>query len=316
MNTRTRLRKGFTLIELLVVIAIIAVLIALLLPAVQQAREAARRSQCKNNLKQIGLGLHNYHDTFNSFPPGGVTMGNCCGTRSGTNWAISILPYVEQAPLYNMYDFNSFNEDPGLNNGNQFVREQIVPVYNCPSDINVGRRERPESGPGANLQYAMSSYRAVMGTSDGNGWQDNRDNFNTGNRRALKGALHTVSDISGTEQMRDIIDGTSTTLMIGEYSTKTRPRRGTFWAYTYTSYSLSSVHNNQSRTLISDYDRCVAIGGPGGSNSCKRAFGSFHVGGIQFLMADGAVRFISENIDLNTLGGLGTIQNGEVIGEF
>ncbi|MCA9031723.1 MAG: DUF1559 domain-containing protein, partial [Planctomycetaceae bacterium] len=104
--------------------------------------------------------------------------------------------------------------------------------------------------------------------------------------------------------------------MIGEYSTKTRPRRGTFWAYTYTSYSLSAVHNNQSRTLISDYDRCVAIGGPGGSNSCKRAFGSFHVGGIQFLMADGAVRFISENIDLNTLGGLGTIQNGEVIGEF
>ncbi|MEZ5941262.1 MAG: DUF1559 domain-containing protein [Planctomycetaceae bacterium] len=311
-------RKGFTLIELLVVIAIIAVLIALLLPAVQQAREAARRSQCKNNLKQIGLGLHNYHETFNSFPPGGITMGDCCGTKSGTNWAISILPYVDQAPLYNIYDFNSFNEDPGLNNGNQIVRETILKVYNCPSDINVGTKNRPESGPGSGLDYAMSSYRAVVGTTDGTDWQDNRGAFTNANLRSWKGALHTVCDRSGAtvEKMGTIIDGTSNTLMVGEYSTRTNPRRGSFWAYTYTSYVNSAIHNNQSRTLINDYNRCVAIGGMGGSNSCKRAFGSFHVGGIQFLMADGAVRFISENIDLGTLGGLGTIQNGEIIGEF
>lgn len=138
-----RCASGFTLIELLVVIAIIAVLVALLLPAVQQAREAARRSQCKNQLKQIGLALHNYHDSYRSFPPGNVTMGNCCGSPCGTNWAISILPFMDQAPLYQQYNFDKYNEDPE----NQAVRETILPVFNCPSDINAGKRERPESGP-------------------------------------------------------------------------------------------------------------------------------------------------------------------------
>ncbi|MEA1950175.1 MAG: DUF1559 domain-containing protein, partial [Planctomycetota bacterium] len=114
-----RSEKGFTLVELLVVIAIIGILIALLLPAVQAAREAARRMQCSSNLKQIGVALHAYHAALGCFPPGGITEGPCCSTRSGISWSISILPYIEQPMIYDRYDMDRYNEDPA----NQFVRE-------------------------------------------------------------------------------------------------------------------------------------------------------------------------------------------------
>jgi len=110
--TRSKQRRAFTLVELLVVIAIIGILVALLLPAVQAAREAARRAQCSNNLKQMGLAAHNYHDTFRSFPPGAITDGPCCSAKSRVNWAIALLPYMEQTSLYDEYDHDANNEDP------------------------------------------------------------------------------------------------------------------------------------------------------------------------------------------------------------
>ena len=135
-----RPRRGFTLIELLVVIAIIAVLIGLLLPAVQAAREAARRSQCVNNLKQLGIALHNYHDVNGSFPPGNLAI-NGINDPVQTTWTISMLPGMEQTPLYNSYNFSQFNFSPD----NKTLRETRVATFICPSDLNTEQLVEPES---------------------------------------------------------------------------------------------------------------------------------------------------------------------------
>ncbi len=308
MSHRPR-QRGFTLIELLVVIAIIAILVALLLPAVQQAREAARRSQCKNNLKQIGLALHNYHDVHNVFPPGGMTFGPCCGTQSQISWPISILPQLEQENLFRRYNQNQTNE----HSSNQFVREQIMPVYSCPSEPGVNTLEQPESGPGSGLRYRHGSYRGVGGRSDGSGWWDNSQA--SALRQEWKGVLHVVDSRLTNEKFSTITDGTSNTIMVGEYSPRTHRRRATFWAYTYTSYNTSDA-TNQSRTLMPDYDRCVSIGGAGGSNPCKRGWGSAHIGGLHFLLCDGSARFLSINININLFTDLATIGGNELVGDF
>ncbi len=299
---------GFTLIELLVVITIIGILIALLLPAVQAAREAARRTQCSNNLKQMALALHNYHAAVGSFPPGGITEGPCCGTKSRVNWAIAILPYVEQQALFDRYDMKAYNEDPQ----NQFVREALLNVHWCPSErqpvLSV-----PESGPGgtwgANLNYRRGSYRAVTGRTDANGWWDTDQN--AAQPKNWRGVLHSVGTNNlTTERVDDIRDGTSNTLMVGEMTTATHTNRATYWAYTYACYAASGLVP-QGRTLLVDYDKCVAVGGTGGDNPCKRGWGSFHPGGLQFALCDGSVRFVSSTVDINVLNDAASIAGGE-----
>jgi prepilin-type N-terminal cleavage/methylation domain-containing protein/prepilin-type processing-associated H-X9-DG protein len=315
-SSKRRGPAGFTLIELLVVIAIIAVLIGLLLPAVQKVREAANRMSCSNNLKQIGLALHNYHDTNARFPAGGYTPGACCSTRSGSNWAIDLLPYVEQDALFKQYlQWPVANED----SRNAFVRTQFVKTYSCPSDVDTNRTDLPASGPGSGLQYARGSYRAVSGKTANVGrtfWDTYEpttgwDPLNP----AWRGLLHSVGGhaVQGKsgETMASITDGTSNTIVVGEYTNIDVPRRRTFWAYTYTSYNQSSI-TEQSRILGNSYTRCAQLPGPGADNPCKRSFGSNHAGGLNFVFGDGSVRFVSYNVDIFILAGMATISNGEV----
>jgi len=304
-------RKGFTLVELLVVIAIIGILVALLLPAIQAAREAARRTECNNKLKQIGLGIQNYHDTYKTFPPGKITEGACCGTSSRTNWAIAILPFMESQALFDLYDQDVYNEHAN----NQTVRESIVPAYMCPSDLKSSKLERPGSGPGSGLNYRHGSYRAVGGghwnektqTVDGSGWWDDCANTMPEN---LKGVFpcsgwRTASRPLEPTKMRDVVDGTSNTVMVGEQVSDVTTNRGTFWAYSYTSYNSSDAYP-ESATLLG-YERC------GGSNQCKRGWGSYHPGGLHFGLVDGSVRFFSENINIYLFCSLATINGGETV---
>lgn len=299
---------GFTLVELLVVIAVIGILMALLLPAVQAAREAGRRTSCGNNLRQIGVAIHNYHEQQNCFPPGGVNFGSCCSTESFSSWPISILPFVDQANLAAKYVHGATNESPE----NQEVRRTHVKIYACPSEPGVKVLREPESGPANdfNLIYMPGSYRGVGGRSDGvTGWWDNYPQY-----RNLpfqwRGVFHIVDGRIQQETFSNVTDGTSNTFIVGEYGTQYRPRRRTFWAYSYGSYNRSDAVP-QGRTLIANWDRCTALGGPGGIQPCNRAWGSFHLGVIQFLYCDGNVRQMSQSVDMTIFVNAATIAGHE-----
>ncbi|HLJ93879.1 MAG TPA: DUF1559 domain-containing protein [Gemmataceae bacterium] len=331
-----RRRVGFTLIELLVVIAIIAVLIGLLLPAVQKVREAANRMACSNNLKQIGLAIHNYHDVNRTFPAGSLYKQTTPGKYNYYDtWTIALLPFLEQGNLYSSYDPLVPNAIADKDSPKMaFLRQSLMKVYNCPSDYNPFVPAIPESGPGGDTGlgiplYMPGNYRCVAGADwGGTDWGKDQDGNNENWDDATqiqnwlmahysqdRGAMH-AAGVAGAraESIATITDGTSNTLLVGEYATKTHLTRRTFWAYAYTSYNESCVTYAQSRTLIPDFDLCNNTA-PGGSNQCKRAWGSFHSGGIMnFVMCDGSVRGISPSVDMNfVLPALATIAGQEVV---
>ena len=342
-------RRGFTLIELLVVIAIIGVLIALLLPAVQAAREAARRTQCVNNLKQIGLALQNYESTNSCFPPGTIATGEP-GNTFVVNWAIAILPYLEQQPLYNAYNFNLFTRNStgaltpdafkvNENAANATVYQSRLNVYLCPSDPRGNQLVQPETGPRLDApvgNYAAGSYRGMSGaTSGANGdmFHDTPAYVNTTLGTSTRGLLHVVGGGSGInadgsmsnrnrmgcEKSATIRDGTSNTVAVSEYTTRTQPERRTFWAYAHTSYSLSSALPF-SATFVPDYLKCNELATRGfipaeQQDVCKRAFASMHPSGVNVLKADGSVSFVKSSIAIGTWQAMGTVQGGEIIPE-
>ncbi len=315
-------RPGFTLLELLVAVAVIAILIALILPAVQQARESARRTSCRSHLKQICLAIHAYHDAHRSFPPGGITLGLWSSPRNYSTWTIAILPYLEQNNLYLQYDEHALNEAPA----NALVRETVLPIMSCPSDALEGSTGSPESGPGSGLAFATGSYRAMSGRSDGLPRPDGGSWFDANNSLPphWRGAMHHVGT-SGmtTESFARIIDGASQTVLAGEFTTppcsgsRDSCNRGTFWAYTYTSYNQSSACPEcGGRTLIGDYDECVFQGGVGDEHACKRGWGSFHSGGFHVVLCDGSTKFASTSIDMQLFGSLATIAGRDIVSDF
>jgi len=304
-----RRRRGFTLIELLVVIAIIAVLIALLLPAVQQAREAARRTQCKNNLKQLGLALHNYHDTFNRFPPGYIDGGMPGNRPGGWSWQAQILPQLEQGPLFSKFNF-SFQphgtpgatvprSDPAGNNQAGVATPQAA--FSCPSDIKPPTASIHTSGEqGYVAAIATSSYCGNMGAFGGMPCDDSTPTNITVPKR--NNGLFVVNL---ARKMGDLIDGTSNTFAVGEV-TWIDPGNGSTETSTlqtlYGSVGQNGRANcgNEGRLQPGPFRHVRAA-----SNRINtpinphKAFHSRHTGGAQFLLGDGSVRFVSDNIEHN-----------------
>lgn len=293
-------RRGFTLIELLVVIAIIAVLIALLLPAVQQAREAARRSQCKNNLKQIGLALHNYHETTNMFPIGGFRQGVGLGT--GMGWQVGILPNIDQAPLYSKFDFNQTSYTAAVNLA---LAVTELPVYFCPSAASNTTHKTGNSGENsAGAPTASVHYFGSMGPKG--------TNPTTGQAYSLDTSSAGHGDFSREGMMLrfvpvrigDVTDGLSNTIQVGEISFNTANCFRVFIRGCDSS-ACGSVKNINSGINITRYN--------GSNNFNDVSFGSMHTGGAHFLMGDGSTHFISQNIDFNVYRSLGSKSGTEVV---
>lgn len=356
MSTKIKNRSGFTLIELLVVIAIIAVLIALLLPAVQQAREAARRTQCKNNLKQIGLAFHNYHDNFNQFPPGWISSYYQPAGGAGTepsiwSWGAFILPYIDQAPLYNTVQPGTYRIDQQLAAGGAAATalSTKLPAFRCASDtgpdLNTFSSTSGSSAQATDFQTytrlaTNGSANVPLATSNYVMVADVGDSLTPSVIAATYGPPVGVGYNDSRVGLRDITDGASNTLVVGEraWQIKGLPI-GAGNALGFAPATSGSYSGSQCRSCVGAIG--VAYWGLNQTvvnpNHQSRGFSSNHVGGVQFVMGDGSVRFISENIDFNaksiaTAAGLGqhsssafinsvlerlfAIADGQPVGEF
>lgn len=289
---RPRRPHGFTLIELLVVLAIIAILVSLLLPAVQQAREAAWRTSCKNNLLQLGIAMHNYDLAFQMLPPGCVNptspIRNNVVDGYHMSWVCQILPMLEQANLAQTIRFDLPAYDPA----NLTVRATQLTVLNCPTDGT-----RVTSPPGFSAPLAISNYAGCFSGSDVPIAADN------------DGLLFLNSSIS----YRQIRDGASNTLLIGEKMTVD----GTF-EQGWLSGTRSTLRNT-GVPLNGGWDKIIVnstVTPQPPNDTATSGFSSRHTGGTQFLLADGSVRFLSSNINGRILSLLGSRDDRQVIGEF
>jgi prepilin-type N-terminal cleavage/methylation domain-containing protein len=295
-----RFRRGFTLIELLVVIAIIAVLIALLLPAVQQAREAARRSQCINNLKQLGLALHNYHDNMNAFPPGWIGVQAGVANMQGPNgfaWGSHILPQLDQAPLYNRLNFGVSCLDPT----NLVARQTVLPAFRCPSDPSTDTWSLGQEGNLSNILATLptANYVASFGTQ---GFEDICENPPFPAAQCVSNGMFYHNS---STRMADAVDGTSNTVFLGEH----RTNNSLGWHSTWVGVVPQGDEAIARILAVSDHT-------PNHPALHIDDFSSWHVGGVHLLFGDGRVRFVNQYIDSNLFKAIATRAGGEVTSEF
>ncbi|MDA1048970.1 MAG: DUF1559 domain-containing protein [Planctomycetota bacterium] len=309
-------RHGFTLIELLVVIAIIGILVALLLPAVQAAREAARRMSCTNNLKQIGLSLHHYHDTYKVFPPGylanGVTETDPASAETGHGfaWGALLLPFIEQSSLHDHFEFSEDCRDTH----NVHHGEEQLPGFRCPTDSGTDTFEVTSGG--TTYEIATANYVGIMGYGSVT---------MTPGKPMGPGIFYRNSQV----RLADILDGTSNTIMIGERTQRHRFMAGgsivdahSTWyaaipgamrpagmmAMTEAAGSLVLGHVGQPAmgTMMAMHHT------PNSTNHIVN-FSSLHPGGINFVACDGSVHFLAETIDYNTFRWLGERADGKSV---
>jgi len=329
------LRSGFTLVELLVVIAIIGILVALLLPAVQSAREAARRMQCSNQLKQMALGLHNYHTANSTLPAGGYCPragSGCTDISLCHTWFESLLPFIEQQALYDQIDFDvPTNAEPNAS----LLTGLIIPGVNCPSDTGsqlVDHSRLNPAGACGGCDYATgpdgtSSVGATYSPSGGplnmNGctippWPDKRNcqSANGGSRDNGAPGMFAAGPIAYT--FNDCKDGTTNTFLIGE----TIPTWTQFMLYfnSHLSAASTNIPPNYFKTNPQNCENpapCYTEGNPPSNpgRGCipdRSGFNSLHPGGLLMAMSDGSVHFVSETIDYETWVFLGDRRDGEV----
>ncbi len=290
-------RSGFTLVELLVVIAIIGVLIALLLPAVQQAREAARRMQCTNNLKQLGLGLHNHHDTYGQFPMGYEFRSGFTDGDPTWGWGAFLMPFIEQETIYDAIDPKNQTVAAAVGNANDLaVMKTPLDVFRCPSD----------TGPDLNDQRQLAGEATALSNYIGSNSSDlaARNDGIPGSNYGADGIFWENSECN----FADVTDGTSNTFAIGERSWNMNRRNGTGKA----NYHAGNVYGVEGRLVVggspvSTKTLYSVLGGTVRTINYARndayehsSFSSLHPGGVQFLFCDGSVQFIPDTVQFDS----------------